>query len=227
METHMRRHRPRWNSWLLPLGFVVMTTTAGCSDRSATGYRSAVTGEPCEPDVQTLVPPEGGPTSRGKGQGRGGHGSPTGIPGDNMDDEHSGKVDCLGDGNSGQGDDKKNGCEAAPAPGCDANACCVDEPVDPDADKDGEPTGGGTGDGSGGGTGDGSGGGTGDGSGGGTGDGTGGTGDGSGGGTGDGSSGGTGGTDGGAGTCENPCDDDADCGSEKACSAGCCIANPA
>jgi len=90
---------------LLAVGF------AACADNT-TGFQSAVTGEPCEPDPATLQP-------RGHSgeNGNGGQNSPTGIPGDNMDDEHSGKVDCYYDGNSGQGDDKKHPC-------CDINMCC-------------------------------------------------------------------------------------------------------
>ena len=44
----------------------------------------------------------------GQGAGNGGHKSPTGIPGDNTDDPHSGKFDCLGDGDSGLGNDDRN-----------------------------------------------------------------------------------------------------------------------
>ena len=43
----------------------------------------------------------------GQGNGNGGHNSPTGIAGDNSDDENSGHVDCLGDGDSGQGNDDR------------------------------------------------------------------------------------------------------------------------
>ena len=56
----------------------------------------------------------------GQGNGNGGHNSPTGIPGDNIDDPHSGKIDCLGDGDSGQGNDARN----CPPAGCDAFGCC-------------------------------------------------------------------------------------------------------
>jgi len=97
---------------------------AGCaSDDATVGYRSAITGEACEPDPATLQP-------HGKSgeHGNGGQNSPTGIPGDNMDDEHSGKVDCYYDGNSGQGDDKKHPC-------CDANMCCNGDPADDDGDE--------------------------------------------------------------------------------------------
>ncbi|MBA3392885.1 MAG: hypothetical protein H0T89_09585 [Deltaproteobacteria bacterium] len=58
--------------------------------------------------------------------------------GDNCDDLSSGKVDCIGDGNSGQGDDKKHNC-MFPQPGCDENGCCDEDVVDPDAGDD--PTG--------------------------------------------------------------------------------------
>lgn len=59
--------------------------------------------------------------------------------GDNCDDLSSGKVDCIGDGNSGQGDDKKHNC-MFPQPGCDENGCCDEDMVD---DGGGEPDGGG------------------------------------------------------------------------------------
>src|SRR5690606_36713197 len=84
-------------------------------------YRSALTGEECEPDPGTLMPAT---PSRGH-RGRGGHRSPAGIPGDNLDDLRSGHVDCLGDGNSGHGNDR-DGC--FPRPGCDAEGCCQTEP---------------------------------------------------------------------------------------------------
>lgn len=66
--------------------------------------------------------------------------------GDNCDDQSSGKVDCIGDGNSGQGDDKKHNC-MFPQPGCDADGCCDEDVVDGDPDGDGGDTGGGDGDG--------------------------------------------------------------------------------
>jgi hypothetical protein len=95
--------------------------SACTSDDGTSGFRSAITGEACEPDPTTLTP-----RGRSGERGNGGHDSPTGIPGDNMDDESSGKVDCYYDGNSGQGDDKKHPC-------CDAEMCCnVDDPDGPD-----------------------------------------------------------------------------------------------
>jgi hypothetical protein len=100
---------------------------AACTDDATSGFRSAISGEACQPDEATLAPH--GPSGE---RGNGGHGSPTGIPGDNMDDERSGKVDCYHDGNSGQGDDKKHPC-------CDAAMCCnVDDPGEPT--EPGEPT---------------------------------------------------------------------------------------
>jgi hypothetical protein len=93
---------------------------AGCVQDSTAGYRSAITGEACEPDPATLRP-----HGRSGEHGNGGQNSPTGIPGDNMDDEHSGKVDCYYDGNSGQGDDKKHPC-------CDDTMCCNGDPDDGD-----------------------------------------------------------------------------------------------
>ena len=104
---------------------------AGCTSEqtdSVTGYVNAVTGETCQPDPATLH--RHGQSGQ---HGNGGHGSPTGIPGDNMDDEHSGKVDCLGDGNSGQGDDKKHPC-------CDDSMCCDGTPTDDPDDPSDDPT---------------------------------------------------------------------------------------
>lgn len=120
------------------LGLAAPVWIVACSAESPPVYRSALTGEECTPDATTFMAPLRG--HRGRGDGRGGHNSPTGIPGDNIDDPHSGKVDCLGDGNSGQGNDVE-GC--FPAPGCDAEGCCVEEPEVPevpDADAGPEPT---------------------------------------------------------------------------------------
>jgi hypothetical protein len=104
--------------------------SACTSDDGTSGFRSAITGEACEPDPTTLTP-----RGRSGEQGNGGHDSPTGIPGDNMDDESSGKVDCYYDGNSGQGDDKKHPC-------CDAEMCCnVDDPGEPEEPTDPEDPG--------------------------------------------------------------------------------------
>lgn len=71
--------------------------------------------------------------------------NPLGIPGDNEDDAHSGLTDCLGDGNSGHGDDFKHGeCnprndEPPPPPrGCDDQGCCED-PEDPSDDPTDDP----------------------------------------------------------------------------------------
>ena len=95
-------------------------------------FRSALNGNQCAPNVETFMPDNGS----------NGNVSPTGIPGDNMDDLRSGKVDCLGDGNSGQGDDKKHNC-TFPQPGCDDVGCCEvppeDEVSDPPADDEAPP----------------------------------------------------------------------------------------
>jgi hypothetical protein len=101
---------------------------AACADDSTSGFRSAITGEACEPDPATLRP-----HGRSGQNGNGGHNSPTGIPGDNMDDEHSGKVDCYYDGNSGQGDDKKHPC-------CDDSMCCNGDPDDGEETPPTDPT---------------------------------------------------------------------------------------
>lgn len=98
---------------------------------STTGYLSAMDGAPCVPDPATLTPtPLRG--HKGKGHGNGGQNSPTGIPGDNMDDAHSGKIDCFYDGNSGQGNDK-DGCKVQ---GCDAFGCCESDMLTPPDDDD-------------------------------------------------------------------------------------------
>ncbi len=57
----------------------------------------------------------------------------SGLPGDNMDDEASCHIDCVGDGNSGQGDDKRHPCtpDSFPQPGCDEDGCCEDEAIPP------------------------------------------------------------------------------------------------
>jgi hypothetical protein len=101
---------------------------AACTDDSTSGFRSAITGEACEPDPATLRP-----HGRSGENGNGGQNSPTGIPGDNMDDEHSGKVDCYYDGNSGQGDDKKHPC-------CDDSMCCNGDPDDGEETPPTDPT---------------------------------------------------------------------------------------
>src|SRR5688572_25495450 len=95
---------------------------AACS--GPTEHVSAYTLEACEPDATKIKKAKKPPTND-KCQGT--------SNGDNCDDLSSGKVDCIGDGNSGQGDDKKHNC-TFPQPGCDADGCCDEEVVDePDA----------------------------------------------------------------------------------------------
>ena len=126
----------------LVLALLVPCSLLACSSeppRRTRGYLSELTGEECVPDPATLTPTV---ALRGRHAGRGGERSPTGIPGDNLDDPHSGQVDCLGDGNSGAGNDPEGGCP--PPPGCDAFGCC-EVPADPDAgtpppDPEPEPT---------------------------------------------------------------------------------------
>jgi hypothetical protein len=89
---------------------------------------NALTGERCEPDGSYQPKPKKAPTNP-KCQGT--------SNGDNCDDLSSGKIDCIGDGNSGQGDDKKHNCEF-PQPGCDENGCCDDDIVEPPP-GDGDP----------------------------------------------------------------------------------------
>ena len=103
---------------------------AGCADNTKR-HVNALTGEACEPDEQTYMPRQN--------NGNGNQCQGTG-PGDNCDDLSSGKIDCIGDGNSGQGDDKKHDCEF-PQPGCDEDGCCDDDIVEPPPGDDdpGEP----------------------------------------------------------------------------------------
>ncbi|MEE8408485.1 MAG: hypothetical protein V3T05_02665, partial [Myxococcota bacterium] len=118
---------------LLPIIAVwLLLMSPGCGDDATswpgnTQFISALTGESCTPDIATFMPSDDS----------NGNVSPTGIPGDNLDDLRSGKVDCLGDGNSGQGDDKKHNC-TFPQAGCDDVGCCEVPP----ATNDPTPSGG-------------------------------------------------------------------------------------
>ena len=96
-----------------------------------TTHVNALTMKVCEPD-SSYVPPVHG-NSSGNGNGSGGAQCQGTGNGDNCDDLHSGKIDCIGDGNSGQGDDKKHNC-TFPQPGCDEQGCCDDELVEPPAE---------------------------------------------------------------------------------------------
>jgi hypothetical protein len=131
----------------LAIAALVCLNLAGCtgtvtpSPMPAGPFKSMLNGGPCQPDGETYMPVDAAPAQNDGGQGQGkangGARSPTGIPGDNMDDLHSGKIDCYYDGNSGQGDDKKHPCTAEdfPQPGCDAEGCC-DAAEDPAAPSD-------------------------------------------------------------------------------------------
>src|SRR5687768_4402944 len=105
----------------------------GCSSEKVSSHVNAVTGAECAPDGSYLPRPE-----RGNGNGRGGERCEGTGPGDNCDDLHSGKIDCIGDGNSGQGDDRRHNCEF-PQPGCDANGCCDDDIVEPPPGEGDDP----------------------------------------------------------------------------------------
>jgi hypothetical protein len=136
-RTTMTNHYRRLLRWAAPLAGAAWLSLAGCQADTAADFRNVLTGEECVPDDTYEPRPGHSSDAPGHTQDNPGHGgdrSPTGIPGDNMDDEHSGKVDCLGDGNSGQGDDKKHNCEFPP--GCDQNGCC-DGDVDPPQDDPG------------------------------------------------------------------------------------------
>jgi len=98
----------------------------GCGTETGT-HVNALTGQSCEPNGSYM--PKQGPPHNDKCQGT--------SNGDNCDDLSSGKIDCIGDGNSGQGDDKKHNCQF-PQPGCDDQGCCDGDLVDPPPDGDGE-----------------------------------------------------------------------------------------
>jgi hypothetical protein len=99
---------------------------AGCTAEEPTGtHVNALTGAICTP-TDSYMPR---PNSHANANGGGAQCQGTG-PGDNCDDLHSGKIDCIGDGNSGQGDDRKHPC-TFPQPGCDAEGCCDGDMVDP------------------------------------------------------------------------------------------------
>jgi hypothetical protein len=101
--------------------------TAACGEASV--HVNAYTLEECQPSSSYM--PKGN-----QGNGAQNDRCQGTSNGDNCDDLSSGKIDCIGDGNSGQGDDKKHNC-VFPQPGCDADGCCdeevVDEPDAPDA----------------------------------------------------------------------------------------------
>ncbi len=120
-------------SILLATLFVV-----GCG--TSTGeYTSALSGQTCTPNGSYKPHKAKAPATNDKCQGT--------SNGDNCDDLSSGKIDCIGDGNSGQGDDKKHNCQF-PQPGCDDEGCCEDDLVDetPPGDGDGDGGGGDPGD---------------------------------------------------------------------------------
>jgi len=109
----------------------------GCG--TSTGeYTSALTGQTCDPNGSYKPHKAKAPATNDRCQGT--------SNGDNCDDLSSGQIDCIGDGNSGQGDDKKHNC-VFPQPGCDDEGCCEDDlvgetpPGDSDDPEDpGEPT---------------------------------------------------------------------------------------
>lgn len=112
---------------------VLVLFAAACS--GPTTHVNAYSLEVCTPDGSYM--PKAKKKTNDKCQGT--------SNGDNCDDLSSGKVDCIGDGNSGQGDDKKHNC-MFPQPGCDENGCCDEDVVDPDAgDEPTDPDGGGDG----------------------------------------------------------------------------------
>ncbi len=104
--------------------FATLLALGACGSETST-HVNALTGDTCEPTAGKMARPQQ-PPKNDKCQGT--------SNGDNCDDLSSGKIDCIGDGNSGQGDDKKHNC-TFPQPGCDENGCCeddlVEEPTDP------------------------------------------------------------------------------------------------
>ena len=114
--------------------FCALGLGAACSSSGERTHTNALTGEECVPDGTSYIPRTGPGHCQGTSNG------------DNCDDLHSGKIDCIGDGNSGQGDDKKHNCEF-PQPGCDENGCCDDDMVDPTPPDEGTDPDGDDGDG--------------------------------------------------------------------------------
>lgn len=114
--------------WIV-LGIALCFPMAGCAGPElAPIYVDSLTGTSCSPDLTTWVAESDAPETHRHGH----HGKgPTGLPGDNRDDDHSGKIDCVGDGDSGQGNDSPD-CEAPDdtPPGCDALGCCAEWPDD-------------------------------------------------------------------------------------------------
>ena len=109
--------------------FLVLSFTvfAAACNAPAT-HVNAYTLEECEPSASFMPKQnQGNGAQNDKCQGT--------SNGDNCDDLSSGKVDCIGDGNSGQGDDKKHMCDF-PQPGCDDQGCCDEDVVEPPGDGD-------------------------------------------------------------------------------------------
>ena len=127
-ETRDKKTFPRALRHGLAAAALAALGLAGCTSQEPVGtYVNALTGAICVPSAS--YEPRGSGVAHGNGQGGGNTCQGTG-PGDNCDDLHSGKIDCIGDGNSGQGDDRKHPCEF-PQPGCDDQGCCDGDMVDP------------------------------------------------------------------------------------------------
>jgi len=110
---------------LAAIAFATLGLTA-CAAEDVSSQVNALTGQVCTPNAAYMPRAHG---NSAQAQGGGAQCQGTG-PGDNCDDLHSGKIDCIGDGNSGQGDDKKHNCEF-PQPGCDDEGCCDEDIVEP------------------------------------------------------------------------------------------------
>jgi hypothetical protein len=111
-----------------------LAVTACAADSPTGTHVNALTGEECTPNAKYIprdkpADAQDGPKND-KCQGT--------TNGDNCDDLSSGKIDCIGDGNSGQGDDKKHNCQF-PQPGCDDQGCCDGDMVEPPPPPPDEP----------------------------------------------------------------------------------------
>jgi len=112
-------------SFLAAAAFATLGLTGCGASEPTSSYVNALTGAACTPTDSYMPRPNSHANEHATGaqcQGTG--------PGDNCDDLHSGKIDCIGDGNSGQGDDRNHEC-TFPQPGCDADGCCDGDMVDP------------------------------------------------------------------------------------------------
>ena len=107
---------------------LIVAFAAAC--QTGTEHVNAYTGEVCTPNGSYMKKAKKHTNDKCQGTSNG----------DNCDDLSSGKIDCIGDGNSGQGDDKKHNC-MFPQPGCDDQGCCDEDQVDDGGGDDGDTDG--------------------------------------------------------------------------------------